>query len=86
MSSEGMQPDLNRWRVLLRYTDGTHDITLGAPAGVVAIALIAVMRGDVVHTLANEGLSQVINIIGVLLRALHLIGLTLPPLSQSAIH
>ena len=75
-STEGMQPDLNRWRVFLRYvktTDGSTDITLGAPAGLVALALIAVLQSDGIRALGIKGLLQFIDIMGVLLRGLRLI-------------
>ena len=71
------QPDdRNRWRIFLRLTlrdrNGSTDLTLGRPAGAVAIALIAAIIPDRVAAVAHYLLQAVQPAVHTLLKVLGL--------------
>lgn len=61
MRSTKTDQDPNGWRALARFirnTDGSIDLTLGAPAGRVAIVLILALFGKTMYVSVITWLSQ----------------------------
>jgi Flp pilus assembly pilin Flp len=59
--------DPTRWRMLWRRTkdkNGNTDTSLGAPAGAVALALIAAMNGHPIHDQLVTGLRHFLDLVG----------------------
>ena len=65
-------PDPNGYRALLQCNVGGISLTLGRPAGWVALALIARIDPDRIHEIAHKGLLQLLDMIAVAIQIVHL--------------
>jgi len=65
--------DPNGWRAFLRCRAAGIDLTLGRPAGWVALALIARVDPDRFHEIAHKGFLQLLDMIAVGIQIVHLL-------------